>query len=363
MKPDNRPFRKNPGIFPAELAGMTSLCQKCNHTNEIDWVGDLTHPKEPIQGLDKSGYWVPVSFPVTCSNCEAETQFHIPIIEAECPWDLYGDEAGRIVEINGKEISFFCISMVALHVTKHKFAERKLRNLKLVARPNHPPEQWTHHFTKIWSDNGNDRQFDFAGIKDKIKYGQRYAALINSLKPHLITFNFSSAIILHANKKERAAQLKHQKQEIFKQTLLTTLSVMRNNKKSALWTFDNIKDTSNGEKNEGWADECFLGLQYTRLFTYLAGGNTITAPKFVSPGSHYLLEVADFISFCMAREFQRLSEGKDAELPSGLMGNMINQMVDVNNVPFWKYENGSISIRRYFINKTLRNLRTSFQMC
>lgn len=357
MKLDKRPFRKNPGIVPLELIGMKSSCQNCSHTNEIDWIENLTYPQEPIQVLDQSGYWAPGSFPITCTNCKKETHFNIPKVKAECHWNLYGDEAGRIVEVNGKQISFFCISMVALHATKHKIAEQKLRNLKLVARPNHPPEQWTHHFTNIWSDNGDDRQFNFAGIKDKIKYGQRYAALIKSLKPHLVTFNFSNAIILPDDKKERATQLKLQKQDIFKQTLLGTLSHMRENNKTTRWFFDNIKDTSNGKKTEGWADECFLGLQYTRLFTYLSGGCAIIAPKFVTPGSHFLLEMADFISFCMAREFQRVSEGKDAELPSGLMGKMINQMVDVKNDPFWIYENGSISIRRYFINKSIPHLK------
>jgi len=128
---------------------------------------------------------------------------------------------------------------------------------------------------------------------------------------------------------------------------------MRKNKKTARWTFDNIKDTSDGKKTEGWADECFLGLQYTRLFTYLTGGKAIVAPTFVPPGSHYLLEMADFISFCMAREFQRVSEGKNAELQSGLMGKMINQIVEANGEPIWIYENGSISISRYF-NKNLK---------
>jgi len=91
--------------------------------------------------------------------------------------------------------------MVALHRTKHEIALQRLRKLKLVACPNCPPEEWTHHFTKIWSDNGDDRAFNFSGVDDKIKYGQRYAALIKSLKPHLVTFNFSSAIRLSEDKK------------------------------------------------------------------------------------------------------------------------------------------------------------------
>lgn len=107
MKPDNRPYRKNPGIVPEELLDVKSLCQSCGHNNKINWIEDLPHPIVPIQTLDKSGHWAPSSFPVTCANCEAHIQFDIPIIESEGIWNLYGDEAGRIVEIDGKQVSFF----------------------------------------------------------------------------------------------------------------------------------------------------------------------------------------------------------------------------------------------------------------
>lgn len=345
---DKRPFRKNPGVVPVDLDTVKATCIYCGFKNDINWVEDLLFPKEPIELSDASGHWVPVSFPITCLDCKKDFDFNTPIKEKESTWNLFGDEAARIITRNGKQISFFCISLVGLHKDKHDIAKNKIQKLKLVARPDVAPELWPHHFTQIWSDSGEDRVFSFSSVQEKIFYGQKLSKLIKNLKPHLSTFNFSNAIILPENKKDRASALKHQKQDIYKQALLTTLSIFRENNKGIRWTFDNIKDTTDGTKKEGWADECFLGLQYTRLFTYLCAGIAVHPPKFVQPGSHFLLEIADFISFCMAREFQRVSEGKNSEIPSGLMGKMINQMVEVNGNPFWFNELGSISIRRYF---------------
>lgn len=340
--------KKNPGLVLKELIGSTSTCTDCNTEKEIDWLAETKFPHEAIEPHGGGGHWVPISFSVFCSECDKYYFHEVPVVERECPWHIYGDEAGRIIEADGKRIHFFCLTLVGLHKNKHELLQKRLNKFKLEARPDLAPEDWTHHFYEIWSDSGPDRRFAFTGVDQKVRYGERLAKLISDMTPELISYNFSSAIILSDSKRENAQAIKKQKEDLFKQALLFTMHAMRENRKSAIWHFDNVKDTTLGEATEGWALECFLGLQYTPLFTYLAAGAYTPQPEFVKPGSHYLLETADFISFCVARDFLKISQGKVGEIPSARLGKMMCYRVMEDGQPDERFEMGTHFLQRYF---------------
>lgn len=350
MANHKKQYRKNPGLILRELEGTTSHCSNCGVENAIDWLKEMKFPHEPVKPNQGDGRWIPVSIPIECSGCKLNYVYQIPVIERESTWGLYGDEAGRIVEFNGERLHFFCLTLVGLHKRKHKLLQLKLNKLKLDANPDVAPEAWTHHFTEIWSDSGPGRRFAFPGVAEKISYGQSFAKMIFDLAPELVCYNFSSAIVLSDNRRDNASAIKSQKEDLFKQALLITLDSMRANKKKVAWYFDNIKDSTSGERTEGWALECFLGLQYTPLFTYLAAGAYIPEPVFMKPGSHYLLEVADFISFCMARDFLKISEGKLGEIPSARLGKINCYRIMGNGQPDSACEMGSFFLKKYFPN-------------
>lgn len=137
--------------------------------------------------------------------------------------------------------------------------------------------------------------------------------------------NVSSCIVVPEDSRERKLHIKSQKENIFSQSILATLRTFRQQNKSLNWIFDSLKDTTSGGRTEGWAAECFLGLQYTRLFTWLSAGAAIVQPTFVPPGSHFLLEVADFVSYCVARDFEKSVLGAQSEFSSSLLGNGLYQ--------------------------------------
>ncbi|MFG0460816.1 hypothetical protein ACF8GG_15920 [Pseudomonas sp. yb_1] len=347
-KPKKR-YKKHPGLLLSELEKVTSPCTNCGADNSIDWLNEMRFPHEAIEPHGGGGRWVPISVPVQCKICESHYHHKIPVLERESTWHLYGDEAWRIIEDKGKRIHFFCITLVALHNSRQEELNLKLRKFKLEARPELAPEEWPHHFTEIWSDSGAKRKFALSGLKEKIQYGERLAKMIAGLSPEIVCYNISSATILKGTRKEIAATIKLQKEQIFKEALLITLDSMRQNKKGVVWHFDNVKDSTTREVTEGWAMECFLGLQYTPLFTYLAGGTYIPEPEFMKPGSHPLLEIADFISFCVARDFMKIFEGKLGEVPSARLGKINCYRTNVDGQPDAAYEMASFFLMRYFL--------------
>lgn len=347
-RPDRRSKRQNPGLVPERLLGLKSICPKCHNRDKIKWVDELSYPGEPILNIPSGKYFVPVSFPVACSACSSE--YHVPVPErkSDTTWHLYGDEGHRIIERNGQTISFMCLTLSCLHRDKYDLAQQRFAQLKRQARPDTNPEDWVHHFTDIWSTSTEKEKYSFKNKNQKIEYGLKYAHRIKKLMPYLQIFVYTSAIVLAENLGGRKASLKYQKEELFKRTIVTSLDLFRGNRSTPSWTFDNIQDASNGPKREGWAEECFLGLQYTPLFMYLSSGVAVHAPKFVKPGSHLLLEISDFISFILAREFMLSAQGKAVEIPSGRFGPATFNMVKSDGDIFTTTELGSFAIQRFF---------------
>ncbi|MGN8084593.1 hypothetical protein ACTJK6_00955 [Ralstonia sp. 22086] len=287
----------------------------------------MKFPKHPVKSDHGPGHWVPVGIPLTCSSeaCKHEFFVDVPILPNQSRWALYGDEAARYissppVEYSSDPLHFYCITLVALHQRRHERVRKQIFNLKKAIRPTEDPDSWVHHFTEIWESKPGSGVFRLQNKLAKIEHAKKFAKIIREARPELATFNISGCILVPGDQKERKKLLKHQKQSAFSESILTTLREFRRQEKSINWIFDNIQDTTLGGKAEGWASECFLGLQYTRLFCWLSAGATVLEPSFVRPGSHFLLEVADFISYCVARDFERAIIGQRPDFPTTLLG-------------------------------------------
>lgn len=322
-----RPHRAAPGLVPEELLGMKGICPICRAEVEIPWLEKMVFPKQPIKADHGQGHWVPVGIPLTCSSeaCKHDFFINVPILPNKNRWTLYGDEASRYIsqppaEHSSEPLNFYCVTLVALHARRHERVRKQIFNLKKVIRPTEDPDSWVHHFTEIWDSRPESGQFCLKNKSEKIEHAKKFAKIIRDARPELATFNISGCIFVPGDPKERKRALKHQRENTFSESIITTLREFRRQGKSVNWVFDNIQDVTSGNKVEGWASERFLGLQYTRLFCWLSAGATVTEPSFVRPGSHFLLEVADFISYCVARDFERAIVGRRPEFPTSFLG-------------------------------------------
>ena len=156
------------------------------------------------------------------------------------------------------------------------------------------------------------------------------ANLIKNAQPELAIFNCSGVWELSKDIKKNKKILKQQKEYIYAQTLVCSLDEARLHNLSINWFFDHKKDSTIKGRTEGWANEIFLGLQYTNLFTWYSAGTTILEPNFVKPGSHFLLEIADFCSFWIARGFLHSVKKTKNELPTDKLGLIMAQACDSN---------------------------------
>lgn len=324
---NKRPHRAAPQLVPEELLGLRFTCIKCGTVSAMPWLEKLPEPVIPEFVADRGAYRTPAVMPVSCPapGCDAVIEAKVPPGEIECNWVLYGDEAGRSIPqpapaFSTEPLHFFCITLVGLHATKHGEVQAAIRQMKREAKPGQDPDSWPHHFSEIWGESADEGGHALRGKPEKIKYAEKWAKCIRVARPHLVTFTFCGSLV-DDDPVARKARIKAQKEGLFAFCLAASLRWLRAHKKGIRWVFDNVADTSGGRTpTEGWAKEVFLGLQYTRLFQWLAAGAAVVEPAFAKPGSHFLSEIADFLSFWTAREFERHVRGLSSECPTKLAG-------------------------------------------
>lgn len=321
------PYRQAPQIVPQELIEKVFHCGSCGRAQKMRWLTELERPKQPIRDANGCGHSAHAKIPLRCSSksCGHTTDIQVPKVPVEADWTLYGDEAARYfstprLKSSTAPLHFFSITLVGLHKDWREGVRSEILAAKRAIKPTEEPQSWSHHFTDIWGSHPESGAYELPNRVSKIEHGRTLSRIICAARPALATFTISSCIVTSHSKKERRRQIEWQKNEVFAQAILMTLQQMRLHNKAVSWVFDNVKDATSKNRTEGWAKECFLGLQYTPLFTWLSAGATIKEPSFVSPGSHFLLEIADFISYCVAREFEKASMGACTEFPTSWLG-------------------------------------------
>lgn len=319
-----RPYRPAPGVVPEELLATRATCPECGASVAIDWLTPTKYPAQPIAPRGGGGHYVPVGIQLTCVNSHSFSH-RVPVHPTRSRVGLFGDEASRYiadhkVASTDGPLNFRCLTLVKIQREARADLVTKVKALKAEISPKRQPDTWFLHYRDIVESRPEHGRFNLQGSEEKIAFATRFAETINAARPSLAFFNISGCIRVPSKPKDRAAAIKALNQEIFSLALVSTLDQLRRQGITPNWTFDNIKDATLGDKIEGWAEEAFLGLQHTRLFTWLSAGSTVIAPTFVKPGSDVLLEVADFMSYWIAREFYRATQGLASEVPSKLFG-------------------------------------------
>jgi len=325
-----RPYRLHLDYIPQELKEKKATCPNCQRMIEIPWLSKNLYPKQPIPSKDNKGHWIPVSINIKCSNQKCKKSFFYPIERRPIDGtrNFYGDESERIIKSKdskylNRDISFFCISLIGCNVSKQEKLNQSINEIKKRILPIENPENWALHFKEVW----NSKKFSLTK-QEKIYYAEELANLIKNTQPDLAIFNYSGVWELSKDMKKNKKILKQQKEYIYTQALVCSLDESRLHNLKINWFFDHKKDSTMKGRTEGWANEIFLGLQYTNLFTWYSAGATILEPNFVKPGSHFLLEIADFCSFWIARGFLHSVKKTQSELSTDKLGLIMAQAND-----------------------------------
>lgn len=342
-KTNTRGNEARPTYVPSGLSTRSVRCAKCGTTSPMPWAGKTKAAPVAIAGT--RGTWAPMTWDVKCPRCGESIEVSLPHAKHSSTMNFYGDDASR--EYNGRRV--FIYSLVGTDRRAQPTFEDDLARIKERFLPGTDPHAWKLHMTELWDGKKRAKNpvFAGAGYAEVRKLVEGVFELFRSTDG-LHTFAIAyvpGRIHGHTFQNDREA-----KRDSFMMLVNHMIFEMCAKGIKPILNFDAEKPTSARETVHAWAREAFDDDQHKILYAFLSQGILVPEPVFLKPGSHSLLELADFVSFWLGRCYHCAWKGVQPEYDLSLLGKATYLGVDLagflryissDGYP-WKEMNGSV---------------------
>lgn len=328
--------------LPERLFAYRKSCAACGYQYQPDWFKKHeismapVKPKYETKGVDYTGpaRWILKQVSQKCPNCNADITIDLPVNKIKGRGSLFGDDAKR--EYENKAV--YVYSLIGADKCLLPDIENSIHGIKSELFPSLNPKSWKIHLKEMWSGSHRERHpiYQSLNFGDLQLFATKLMKLIKDTKPFVYNMAATIDIGLVLDKKDRD-QLRNESY-----ILLVMNAIDEWTEKSAQPTiyFDSEKDSKANQTVHGWARDTFTGSQLSLLYGFLSKGIEIPEPKFVSPGSFPCLELADFVSFTIARYYYRMWQGKEVDKDPAEMGFVTYLGYSVNGDLLWKRQEG-----------------------
>ncbi len=303
-------------FVPQELHRQQIVCPKCGKSFSPDWLKPLKFPNGTVPG--DGGFWVCYTADVDCPNCDVTVVIRLPVNERKGVVKLFGDEATR--NLLGESV-LYTYSVVGTSEPLMAKVERAIWDLKSRLLPEVSPSDWKIHMKIIWSGDQRKKinifsswtssttQDLFAGLKDI------FCDSNNNL------FKFNIVFIGQNNSgKIRMSLEEYVRNEVYTALVPFIIDNVTKSWGQPLFFFDSQKNTKADHAIHKWASDAFDNGQKTLLYSFISHGIYVPEPKFVKPASMPILELADVMSFLVARYHYLKGTGKKMDVDLATLG-------------------------------------------
>lgn len=286
-------------FVPSEIEAIRLACPHCSCHFRPDWLASVPGPmgSYPAKG---GGTWVRLTAPVRCVRCGGVVQIPLPVVPKRDEVLLFGDEASRrITEHSG---ILYTYSLVGASRVFLPAIEEAITTLKSELAPGFSPDEWALHLKVIWSGQQRQKHPVFR-TWDRAKV----ASLLPSIGGILQAFGdriYRSNIMLAGEPvgieaEERFSE--YVRNEAYIIMVANVINEVTRHGAEPIIHFDAEKPVEAGSVIQNWARQAFRGGQSNLLYCFLSHSIHVREPVFVKPASHRLLEIADALSFAVAR--------------------------------------------------------------
>lgn len=327
--------------LPENLSGIRVTCPSCGTLSFPDWFKKHEMSMAPVKprfetnGVEYTGpkRWILHCISQKCSNCEADIIIKLPVNKMRAKGSLFGDDAQR--EYKGKRVYIY--SLVGADQSLLPQFEMKVKALKQSLLPSISAESWKIHMKEMWAGNSRSKHriFHSLAFRDITHFADELLALTK--KSNIFIYNIA---LTTGQGSSVGASQDALRNEAYIMLVMNAIDEWTTKNAQPHIFFDSEKDSKANEIIHGWARDTFKGSQYSLLYGFLSKGIEIPEPKFVPPASFPGLEVADFVSFTIARYYHRRWEGKDIEIDPAQMGITTYLGYDFNGDLLWKRQEG-----------------------
>ena len=329
--------------LPESLSRIMITCPFCRTVFRPDWLKkhELSmapvKPKFEKKGVEYTGpkRWILHQVLQKCPNCEADVMINLPVNKMKTKGSLFGDDAKRNYQ-NKKVVYIY--SLIGADQSLLPEFENKVKGIKQKLFPSISPDSWKIHMKDMWAGSSREKHpvYKTLSFNDVINFVNELLVLIK--KSNLFIYNIATTTIQN-NTANRKAQ-KQLRNEIYILLVMNAIDEWTEKNAQPNIFFDSEKDSKANETIHSWARNTFKGSQYSLLYGFLSKGIEIPEPKFISPASFPGLEVADFVSFTIARYYLRMWQGKEIKIDPKGMGLVTYLGYDGNGDLLWRRREG-----------------------
>ncbi|MCY7273077.1 MAG: hypothetical protein LH702_04855 [Phormidesmis sp. CAN_BIN44] len=299
--------------LPEDIAAFTIKCSECSGQFKPNWFKLSSEPHIPVKPNDHdgSGRWIPTKTYELCPFCEEVVSLDFPVVKMKSKVMLFGDEAYR--EEQGKLI--FTYSLIGADVKVIPKVEEALRELKLELCPSESPNGWVFHMKELWSGDQRKKNRVFRSWSfEKVRLAvDCLFQLIQNHAEYLFMYNLALTTKGSMKGFKSKPALERPQDNAYIMLVMYVIHELTTEKAQPLLIFDAEKQTQADRVIQGWARDAFSGSQHCLLYPFLTKGIEVPEPIFVQPASQACLELADFISYIIARFYLKRWQGQEIE--------------------------------------------------
>lgn len=304
-------------LVPEELVNFSVPCDACGHANRPPWFTVFPEPFAPIKPRAEppksTARWLPQSKVLACERCLGEVTLGFPRETIRVRCFLYGDEAYRDLGRNGGHAIAY--SFVGTTEPLLEQLERAVRELKRRLLPI-DPNAWRLHMSAINSPQARLRHAHLSSWT--------HVHVRTAIEGMFDLVANTSGLLVYSISAVTKPQVKFRvegRHEAYVALLMYVIDQLTRQGAQPIMRLDADKPVPReSEVVQEWARRLFFNSQYCLLYPFLAKGIEIPEPVFVKPGSHPCLELADFVSYLVARHYHDRHENKTPHLHPERLG-------------------------------------------
>jgi hypothetical protein len=228
-----------------------------------------------------------------CSVCNELAVFPIPDVEYRQDLDIFGDEAMRTV--NNKTIFVYSFVSFSGGSEDKKIFEEKFLNLKKLIAPSIDPCSWVLHMKELLSgkNRAENAALSHLHLSEVMDCISKIIELIRSYNEKNILNLYSSVGIAEGINQKGSDKIKCQ-EEVYSASLIRVIEETTGHGLAPKFYFEQTG-------SDGWAKNLFHGWRMTLVWPWITRGLPVMSPKFVDPSFSLYLEIADILSYMVAR--------------------------------------------------------------
>ncbi|MHB8788502.1 MAG: hypothetical protein ACYDBT_01335 [Desulfobulbaceae bacterium] len=295
-------------------------------------------PKFETKGVPYTGpkRWILQSVTQLCPTCKFHISLPLPTKEMRTRGSLFGDDAAR--EYKGRKVSVY--SLVGADQSLLPDFEMKIRTLKQRFLPAISPDGWKIHMKDLWAGTSRAKHpaYQNLSMRDVVGFVDQILALI--MGSNLFIYNIALTSDSDSGSPSGISSPDQLRNEAYILLVLNAIDEWTEKNAQPSIFFDSEKPSSANKVIHGWARDAFRGSQHSLIYGFLSKGIEIPEPTFVPPASFPGLEIADFVSFTIARFYDRMWKGKEIEIDPRQMGLATYLGYDSKGDLLWRRQEG-----------------------